>query len=74
MDVLLRLAGPEREGAKTVYVTDFEPEFLRRSGEFYKLEAVEQLEKGDAAQYLRNVSVAVMLGSANQLMNRWSAV
>jgi hypothetical protein len=56
VDVLLRLAGPEREGGKSVYLTDFEPEFLRRSGEFYKLEAVEVLERGDSSQYLRNVS------------------
>ncbi|WVR09639.1 hypothetical protein IAU60_006712 [Kwoniella sp. DSM 27419] len=54
-DVLLRLTTPEREGGKTVYVTDFEPEFLRRSAEFYRLEAVDMLETGDAAHYLRNV-------------------
>ncbi|WWC91937.1 uncharacterized protein L201_006889 [Kwoniella dendrophila CBS 6074] len=54
-DILLRLNVSEREGGKTVYVTDFEPEFLKRSSEFYGLEAVEELEKGDAAQYLRRV-------------------
>ncbi|KAK8853446.1 hypothetical protein IAR55_004152 [Kwoniella newhampshirensis] len=54
-DILLRLNVSEREGGKNVYLMDFEPEFLRRSGEFYKLEAVEMLEMGDAAQYLRNV-------------------
>ncbi|WVQ94930.1 hypothetical protein IAU59_002016 [Kwoniella sp. CBS 9459] len=54
-DILMRLRTPEREGGKTVYVSDFEPEFLRRSAEFYKLEAVEMLETGNAAQYLRNV-------------------
>ncbi|WRT70000.1 uncharacterized protein IL334_006993 [Kwoniella shivajii] len=54
-DILLRLNVPEREGGKTVYVTDFEPEFLRRSAEFYGLEAVEELDKNDAAQYLRRV-------------------
>jgi len=40
-----------------VYTTDFEPEFLRRSGEFYKREAEEMLERGDAGAYLRNVSL-----------------
>ncbi|WWC64830.1 uncharacterized protein I303_107444 [Kwoniella dejecticola CBS 10117] len=54
-DILLRLNVPEREGGKTVYVMDFEPEFLKRSAEFYGLEAVDELEKGDAAQYLRRV-------------------
>lgn len=57
VDILLRLTAPEREGGENVYLTDFEPEFLRRSAEFYKLEAVEMLETGDASQYLRNVSV-----------------
>ncbi|WVQ83655.1 hypothetical protein IAT38_005798 [Cryptococcus sp. DSM 104549] len=54
-DILLRLAVSEREGGKTVYLTDFEPEFLRRSDEFYKMEALEMLETGNAAGYLRNV-------------------
>ena len=57
VDVLLRLHNPEREGGRMVYTTDFEPEFLRRSGEFYKREAEEMLEGGDAGAYLRNVSV-----------------
>lgn len=56
VDVLLRLHNPEREGGRMVYTTDFEPEFLRRSGEFYKREAEEMLEGGDAGAYLRNVS------------------
>ena len=55
VDVLLRLTVPDREGGKSVYLMDFEPEFLRRSAEFYKVEAVEMLETGDAPQYLRNV-------------------
>ncbi|WVW86394.1 hypothetical protein I302_108440 [Kwoniella bestiolae CBS 10118] len=54
-DILLRLHVSEREGGKNVYMMDFEPEFLKRSAEFYGLEAVEELEKGDAAQYLRRV-------------------
>ena len=55
VDILLRLTNPERDGGKNVYLSDFEPEFLRRSAEFYEMEAVEMLETGDAAQYLRNV-------------------
>lgn len=55
MDILLRLSD-QTEPARSVYVTDFEPEFLRRSGEFYEAEAGEVLERGDAAVYLRNVS------------------
>lgn len=55
VDILLRLTVPEREGGKNVYLLDFEPEFLRRSEEFYEMEAVEMLETGDAPQYLRNV-------------------
>jgi cullin 3 len=53
VDVLLRLTD-DRDG-KNVYLSDFEPEFLRRSGEFYRLEASEMLESGDAGLYLRNV-------------------
>lgn len=56
VDVLLRLHNPEREGGKNVYLTDFEPEFLRRSGDFYKREAEDMLESGDASLYLKNVS------------------
>lgn len=55
MDILLRLSD-QTESARSVYVTDFEPELLRRSGEFYETEAGEVLERGDAAIYLRNVS------------------
>lgn len=54
MDILLRLTDPNL-GDRSVYMTDFEPEFLRRSGEFYEAEAGEVLEKGDAAVYLWNV-------------------
>lgn len=60
VDILLRLTVPEREGGKNVYLTDFEPEFLKRSAEFYRLEAIEFLETGDAPQYLRNVSQIVI--------------
>lgn len=65
VDILLRLQDPSvpitetAAGAlakRSVYATDFEPEFLRRSGEFYEIEAGEWLERGDAAEYLRNVS------------------
>jgi len=59
VDILLRLTVPEREGGRNVYLTDFEPEFLKRSGEFYRLEAIQFLERGDAPQYLRNVSTRV---------------
>jgi len=59
VDILLRLTVPEREGGRNVYLTDFEPEFLKRSAEFYRLEAIEFLETGDAPQYLRNVSYLV---------------
>ncbi|CAD6563777.1 MAG: Cullin-3 [Tremellales sp. Tagirdzhanova-0007] len=55
VDILLRLTGSEREAGKNVYLTDFEPEFLRRSSEFYSMEAVDMLETGDASRYLRNV-------------------
>ncbi|KAL7424536.1 hypothetical protein Q5752_000220 [Cryptotrichosporon argae] len=51
VDVLLRL----QEHGRSVYVTDFEREFLKRSREFYEREAAEQIEKGDAGAYLRNV-------------------
>ncbi|WVQ75637.1 hypothetical protein IAR50_005266 [Cryptococcus sp. DSM 104548] len=62
-DVLQRLHISEREVRErgltdkeaTVYTVDFEPEFLRRSGEFYEYEAGEMLAKGDAAAYLKNV-------------------
>ena len=56
VDILIRLTGSEKEGGKNVYLTDFEPEFLRRSSEFYSMEAVDMLETGDASRYLRNVS------------------
>lgn len=56
VDILLRLSVSASEGGENVYCTDFEPEFLRRSGDFYALEAGEMLERGDAAFYLRNVS------------------
>jgi len=56
VDVLLRLHVPAREGGGTVYLADFEPEFLRRSGEYYRLEGDAMLERGDAGAYLRNVS------------------
>ncbi|ORX40451.1 Cullin [Kockovaella imperatae] len=51
VDILLRLSIND----SNVYLADFEPEFLRRSADFYKLEAVTMLEKGDSALYLRNV-------------------
>lgn len=60
MDILLRLTVPEREGGRNVYLTDFEPEFLKRSGEFYRLEAIVFLDAGDAPQYLRNVSSTIL--------------
>lgn len=56
IDILLRLKVPEREGGAGVYQQDFEPEFLRRSGEWYEYEAGEELVKGDASLYLSNVS------------------
>ncbi|KJE03153.1 Cullin 3 [Cryptococcus gattii NT-10] len=56
IDILLRLHVPEREGGASVYQQDFEPEFLRRSGEWYEYEAGEKLVKGDASLYLSNVS------------------
>lgn len=55
VDFLLRLENPERLGGRSVYATDFEPEFLRRSAEFYRQEAVAQLVKGDSSAYLRDV-------------------
>jgi cullin 3 len=58
VDILLRLTVPEREGGRNVYLTDFEPEFLKRSAEFYRLEAIDFLQTGDASQYLRNVSLS----------------
>jgi cullin 3 len=71
VDILLRLQDPAfpassaHAAAKTsVYCTDFEPEFLRRSGEFYELEAGDMLERGDAPAYLRNV------GRCNRLPRR----
>lgn len=56
VDFLLRLDNPERLGGRTVYATDFEPEFLRRSAEFYRFEAEARLGLSDAPAYLRNVS------------------
>jgi cullin 3 len=70
VDILLRLTVPEREGGKNVYLTDFEPEFLKRSAEFYRLEAVEFLETGDAPQYLRNVGRAVTCNADGQVEKR----
>lgn len=58
VDILLRLDNPMTPG-HTVYVTDFEPEFLRRSSEFYRLESIAQLDTGDAPSYLRNVCCRV---------------
>ncbi|KAL1410816.1 hypothetical protein Q8F55_001759 [Vanrija albida] len=55
VDFLLRLENPEAMGGRTVYATSFEPEFLRRSKEFYGQESVALLERGDAPAYLRNV-------------------
>lgn len=55
VDFLQRLENPARVGGRSVYATDFEPEFLRRSGEFYKHEAMSQLVVGDSSAYLRNV-------------------
>lgn len=55
VDFLLRLENSERMGGMTVYATDFEPEFLRRSTEFYRQEAMTMLDGGDAPAYLRNV-------------------
>lgn len=59
IDILLRLTDAVL-GGRSVYATDFEPEFLRRSGEFYENEAGEVLERGDAALYLRNVSILLL--------------
>lgn len=59
VDFLLRLDNPERLGGRTVYATDFEPELLRRSAEFYRLEALAKLEANDAPGYLRNVSAVL---------------
>lgn len=56
VDILLRLTVPEREGGKNVYLTDFEPEFLKRSAEFYRIEALEFMENAGASMYLLNVS------------------
>lgn len=56
VDFLLRLENSEALGGATVYSTDFEPEFLRRSTEFYRHEAMIMLDSGDAPAYLRNVS------------------
>lgn len=56
VDILLRLNSSEREGGVSVYMSDFEPEFLRQSAEFYEDEAFKMLEKGDAGLYIRNVS------------------
>lgn len=39
-----------------MYLTDFEPEFLKRSAEFYRIEALEFLENAGASMYLLNVS------------------
>ncbi|KLT38707.1 Cullin-domain-containing protein [Cutaneotrichosporon oleaginosum] len=55
VDFLLRLENSERLGGRSVYSTDFEPEFLRRSAEFYRQEAIAQLVKADSSAYLRNV-------------------
>lgn len=55
VDFLQRLTNPARLGGRSVYATDFEPEFLRRSGEFYRHEAIAQLVIGDSSAYLRNV-------------------
>ena len=43
--------------ANTVYAVEFEPRFMQRSAEFYEDEAEEGVERGDAAGYLRNVSL-----------------
>ena len=58
VDILLRLSASSIDGSPNIYLEDFEPEFLRRSAEFYKLEAMNMLENGDAAFYLRNVSLS----------------
>lgn len=71
VDVLLRLAAPDREGGKSVYVTDFEPEFLRRSGEFYKLEALDVLERGDSSLYLKNVRFTSSLDAHGRSNGAW---
>lgn len=68
VDILLRLQDPAAPGAGTqralsVYQTDFEPEFLRRSGEFYEAEAGEVLERGDASVYLKNVRLSLFCKS-----------
>ncbi|GMK56833.1 hypothetical protein CspeluHIS016_0306730 [Cutaneotrichosporon spelunceum] len=55
VDFLIRLDNPERLGGRSVYSTDFEPEFLRRSSQFYRQEAVAQLANADSSAYLRNV-------------------
>ncbi|WVO21727.1 uncharacterized protein IAS62_003039 [Cryptococcus decagattii] len=56
IDILLRLQVPERDGAANVYQQDFEPEFLRRTSEWYEYEAGQELVNGDASLYLSNVS------------------
>lgn len=64
---------PEREGGRNVYLTDFEPEFLKRSAEFYRLEAIAFLEKGDASLYLRNVG-HFTFKAGDELMGRSKSV
>lgn len=43
--------------AHTVYAVEFEPRFMATSAEFYADEAEEGVERGDAAGFLRNVSL-----------------
>lgn len=54
--------------AHTVYAVEFEPRFMATSAEFYADEAEEGVERGDAAGYLRNVSIippSIPLGGLN---------
>ena len=56
VDILLRLSSTTADGSQNVYLSDLEPDLLKRSREFYHLEAATLLETGDSALYLRNVS------------------
>jgi cullin 3 len=56
VDILLRLTPGNVDGGANVYQEDFEPVFLKRSEEFYRVEAELLLESCDAVIYLRKVS------------------
>ena len=55
VDVLLRVIDA-KNGDIMVYKTDFEPQFLKASEEFYDAEAELMIETCDASEYLRRVS------------------